>query len=1306
MKEGLHTMKTAKRLLALNLALVLLLTILPTTALAAIVATFPGGSEDQTFTPTSDGFYEFHITSGADNTSSGCLSLYQGETTIIPDLYGSSVVISNDIPSSFYAILGGSYWTGFTAVAYLKANTGYTVNGRHTGYQISVSNAALQIGKQGTNEYRYDKEKGYALLAFKPTQSGWYTIDKMIRNEDGRISMRGSYISPDGNQDAFLNSGMAYLTAGNQYYINYTTSSAWEWTKDTFQARIDTPDFDRVEVDTPYSLPNNGSGDVEDHWLSFTPSVSGKYTFTAASTNYDGKGRGITFLKVYGESIKPIAEESTYTEDGWSALESISTSCSLIGGKTYYLNTECQNSMGGVCSATVTAKLDRQAGPVANITSRYPANGDTQVNSEDISEDVKFKISFDRAIANTNWKADIDLSTDVAFSVYKSSTDELIYRPSQYSGGDFKVSYPDAMTLEISPINYSVFMEPETEYYITMGKGFVKFQDGSVNPEIRKGDWTFKTKKGTPTLTGTDFQMGVDSFSFNNQGSYFGDWKYYLGSEYRNILYSKLSLKEKALIQGMRIADTLKRDFGGECFGMSAVMGQMYIKNLPVSLWGGRKTFDLNYPRNDSRIGSLIYYYHLLQALPEFADDATNRSQYEMGKEVIDTLIEEKAPVVVNIKMSDVLHSVLAYAVDRSSDFSHYIVYVADPNALTRGNNEAAAPTKLCITKDSYQLSSMIMGTSGHEWNNVSFYSVIADSSCFERFNPSESIKSKQAPACSQYSILKTTADSFRVEANGKFASVKNGVVEDGATLFMQNTYNLSGDADIVEFSFCVEGADDYKVIFDSNLGMQTTALAFDGSRDIYQSANTDAKAVTFNVNGTVSVEESSGNSELTTTAASVYDTWDFVSASSTAPCFALGLEDENCKIESEDKLGTVHVVGRNDWTSAELDATIPGSSAYVQESKEISQPAILTLSDADGVVLDSCATTFTAVYMTQGGSLVEAETGIHYGDKLTIPQKPVLQGYIFEDWYMEPECITVWNFDNPVTENITLYAKWSQKASGESSGGSSGGSSDGGSTIKKLSASVGGDGKGGTVESDKEGNVIITPDEGYEVVKVTVNGKEVEIPADGKLAGLKTTDKVVVTFEKISASVPAPIPVSERFTDVKPGVWYEDAVQYVVDNELFNGTSENTFNPGGTMTRGMLATVLYRLAGEPGSTHSASFHDVESGMWYTEAALWAAETEVVKGYANGNFAPGDPITREQLAVMLWRYAGSPTSSGSLDSFSDSWKTGSWAVDALEWAVEQGIVTGKGGGILDPQEQAARAEVATMLMRYIQTLEK
>ncbi len=182
--------------------------------------------------------------------------------------------------------------------------------------------------------------------------------------------------------------------------------------------------------------------------------------------------------------------------------------------------------------------------------------------------------------------------------------------------------------------------------------------------------------------------------------------------------------------------------------------------------------------------------------------------------------------------------------------------------------------------------------------------------------------------------------------------------------------------------------------------------------------------------------------------------------------------------------------------------------------------------------------------------------------------------------------------------------------------------------------------------------------------------------------------------------------PVSiDQFSDVPQDAWYYEAVKYAVSEKLFFGTGSSTFSPNAPMTRGMLVTVLYRAAEEPDCSTSGSFSDVTAGLYYTDAVEWAAENQIVSGYGNGKFGPNDSITREQLASILWRWAGKPTVSktDSLAGFTDCNKISGYARTAMEWAVENGIVCGKGEGILDPLGKATRAEVAAMLRRYLES---
>lgn len=172
-------------------------------------------------------------------------------------------------------------------------------------------------------------------------------------------------------------------------------------------------------------------------------------------------------------------------------------------------------------------------------------------------------------------------------------------------------------------------------------------------------------------------------------------------------------------------------------------------------------------------------------------------------------------------------------------------------------------------------------------------------------------------------------------------------------------------------------------------------------------------------------------------------------------------------------------------------------------------------------------------------------------------------------------------------------------------------------------------------------------------------------------------------------------------YTDVSASAWYASAVQKVTEAGLMNGVGNNLFAPNDNLSRAMLAQTLYNMEKRPEVTGDATFTDVSDGSWYFSAVTWTASKAIVTGYGDGRFGPNDNITREQLAAMLYRYAGSPASEGTLDSFKDASSVSGYANDALCWAVEKGIVNGMGDATLAPKGLATRAQVAQMLTNYI-----
>lgn len=173
-------------------------------------------------------------------------------------------------------------------------------------------------------------------------------------------------------------------------------------------------------------------------------------------------------------------------------------------------------------------------------------------------------------------------------------------------------------------------------------------------------------------------------------------------------------------------------------------------------------------------------------------------------------------------------------------------------------------------------------------------------------------------------------------------------------------------------------------------------------------------------------------------------------------------------------------------------------------------------------------------------------------------------------------------------------------------------------------------------------------------------------------------------------------------FTDVPATHWAAGAVEFVTSQGLLQGTGTSTFAPGQPMTRAMLVTALWREAGSPVVNYAMDFDDVDEDQWYTEAVRWAASEGIVTGTGKG-FSPDAALTRESLAAILFRYAGGQADADQLGSYADGAGVSAWAREAMNWAVAQGLITGKSGGRLDPGGTASRAEVSAILMRYVQS---
>ena len=258
-----------------------------------------------------------------------------------------------------------------------------------------------------------------------------------------------------------------------------------------------------------------------------------------------------------------------------------------------------------------------------------------------------------------------------------------------------------------------------------------------------------------------------------------------------------------------------------------------------------------------------------------------------------------------------------------------------------------------------------------------------------------------------------------------------------------------------------------------------------------------------------------------------------------------------------------------------------------------------------------------------------------------------------------------------------------------------------------------------------EEITLTLRPDEGYTASGVTVTdayGDPVDAAEneDGTWSFVMPAAAVDVepVFTKAATSIDSvsdcpkssDCPIS-HLSDTGTDTWYHDGVHWALENKIMNGTSETTFEPNGTATRAMVVTMLWRLAGEPESDSIASFTDVKAGSWYADAVNWASEIGIVKGTSETKFSPSAPVTREQLAAILYRYAQSQgkgfTGVWAFElEFSDANTVSDYAYEAICWMTMHGVIQGMGNGTLAPRANATRAQIATMFMRFAAEMEK
>ena len=343
------------------------------------------------------------------------------------------------------------------------------------------------------------------------------------------------------------------------------------------------------------------------------------------------------------------------------------------------------------------------------------------------------------------------------------------------------------------------------------------------------------------------------------------------------------------------------------------------------------------------------------------------------------------------------------------------------------------------------------------------------------------------------------------------------------------------------------------------------------------------------------------------------------------------------------------------------------------------------------------------------GGRIDGAETktvGVAphtYAYIAALDAEPVRTGYTLTGWALDAAGEQPLEDSYTVEGDTTLYALWKYSGGAGVSGGET--------RPPAPKAELTGKGK---VTFDPKNpargaavTVAAAPDEGWELAGITAKdseGKEVPLTknADGTYTFTQGDKAVTVTATFAEKKADDPL---AAFTDLDAAAWYAEDVRWALTEGVMDGMGGGVFAPGGAVSRAMVAQVLWKLAGSPVVNYALPFTDMGSGAWYTEAVRWAASARLVQGYEDGTFRPENPVTRQELATMLYRWARTKGLGYDGDlwafrlDFTDAAEVSDWADEAVHWMVQSGVLNGRGEGLLAPGGAAARAELAAILHR-------
>lgn len=945
----------------------------------------------------------------------------------------------------------------------------------------------------------------------------------------------------------------------------------------------------------------------------------------------------------------------------------------------------------------------------ASIVSFSPENGSKSL----LSDSPLIQIKFNRAPRNNNWPSgsspDLDFSKE-PLSVYRASDNKLVYQVKE-NAAHAGTAANGVSICQDNTVSFSVgsCLEENTDYYVTMGKGFILFADGIVSPEIKKGDWQFTTttepvakafsteasvKVGTgvssrePTLDNVKWEdnwFATDSTKYNHElartSMVLSAAAYTSGENMKNVWADFNFDTIKTYYPPKATKDN--NDFVAYSFAAKELTGNADgITLIAIAVRGTP--------------GSAEWY-----------------SNFNIGKyEFLHTgFAQAAASLKENLESYLTMLKNAGYKIDNNTKY------------LITGHSRGAAVANIVamnLTGNNYSDKTNIFAytfatpavttrASQSEYNNIFNIINLEDFVPhvpmavwgFGRYGIDIPLPSKSYYSSEYFDKIHTKMETQFIDMSGKSAlhTYKEGTQEvNGLTAHVVELSPTKTDYYDTPnvFSFGISALDiscktmhEYFTVLASFLAADSLADQVASVTSLVSSLNGDYAPIT-----AFFIQHETFNQRVFDAhCPALYLSW---MRSCTAEELFGYYNDESYPLYKQITIKCpVDVFVYNE--AGTLVASVVNETV-VKDTLAVSvnegEKVVDLPSDQAYQVEIKARDTGTVDYIieekTANGSFDTTRTV--FFDDIAIATGDILTGSIDTK-----ENTTAANYSLTKNDETVIIAT----------------SDSNGNLFSVIVSNT----ENGTVSATPawaaQGNevtIIVTPDPGYELDTLTVtdkNGIEIQLTdqGNGRYTFTMPDSQVQVNASFVKGEAPTGLP----FTDVKSGDWFYEDVAYVYKNSLMTGTSDTTFSPKGTTTRGMIVTILYRLENTPAANLSA-FADVASNAYYAKAVGWASANGIVTGYSDVKFGPNDSITREQMAAILYRYAQykgyDVSQKADLSKYQDQAAVSAYAKNAMAWANAKGLITGVTDTSLSPQGSAIRAQAAAILHRFCETVAK